>query len=234
MTISSYKQWPAHRRGAAVARKGLRLCQAARRAARLSTAFKQFAASRLHAAAVSPHALQRHRRQFSLLLAADRRAPHTSPCRHGATFGQSTPSPAGAFMPPVSQHCDHAGFRFRSNAPAPYAHRLAAGALVLPSARASRRANTHITIPRLALCSRSIAASAPSGHTHVLARNACHGNTDSLSSGQNRAFHAPCTNRATLRYPAGSTRCSRNQRQLQPCTGNMPSAKTIGASIKGT
>ena len=130
MTISSYKQWSAHRRGAAVARKGLRLCQAASLAARLFTAFEQFAASRLHAAAVSPHALQRHRRQFSLLLAADWRAPHTSPCRQGATFGQSTPSPAGAFMPPVSQHCDRAGFRFRSNAPAPYAHRLAAGALV--------------------------------------------------------------------------------------------------------
>lgn len=55
--------------------------------------------------------------------------------------------------------------------------------LSLPSARASCRAHAHITILRLALCSHSIAASVPSDHTHVLARNACSGNTDSLSSG---------------------------------------------------
>jgi hypothetical protein len=56
--------------------------------------------------------------------------------------------------------------------------------LSLPSARASCRAQAHITILRLALCISSIAGSALSDHTqHVLARNACSGKADSLSSG---------------------------------------------------
>jgi hypothetical protein len=129
ITKSSYKQWSAHQRGAAVARKGLRLCQAARRAAGLFTAFEQL---QLHVHTQLQY-LSTHcsgigaslRFSSQLMMSAARIAfpPRLS-------LEQSTPSSAGAFMPPVSQHCDHAGFRFRSNAPAPYAHRLAADALV--------------------------------------------------------------------------------------------------------